>query len=170
MNLPEGLAEFLTIFISKMKTESVEWQKKYQPDLLNLREEKAVAEQNLKHKLEEMEIRFRKECKRIENEEETKTRNFQDFIESVDDLKFEIIKRYPQMPRPLALLIHHHATQLLIAAWNSPNPQDAQNNQSKFLKLILTATEDLSLLNSANQTPNQLPEKTIELIKSKNYS
>jgi hypothetical protein len=164
MEISEGLARFLATFINTLKSERHEWEKQYQPEKLNLKREKALAEQQLKHELEELETRFRARLQNIKLEEAKRTQNFQQFLISLDGIKSQVIKRYSQMPEPLALLIYQRATDLLTEAWHNPDQLERVINHRKFVELTTTLTFEMAQITDANGDVKLLPEKTIELI------
>jgi hypothetical protein len=166
MPLPENIAKFVTRLINTVKTESADWQKAHQGDLDRLREEKRVAELELKQRLELMEIRFKEESKRARLEEERQTENFTEFLASIDEMKANMLEYYGTMPKPIALMIHHHAAELLKEAWHNPDARERLQKQTRFTSLMLTITEDLAE-SGRDGGPKALPEKTIAFIQNK---
>lgn len=167
MSLPENVARFVARLINTLKTESADWQKAHQGDLDKLREDKLVAERELKQRLELMEIRFTEECRRARLEEERQTENFAEFLASIDDMKANMLEYYGAMPKPMALMIHHHAAELLKEAWHSPDARERLQKQARFTSLMLAVTEDLSDLSGDGGRQKALPEKTIAFIQNK---
>ncbi|OLN25778.1 hypothetical protein DVDV_3105 [Desulfovibrio sp. DV] len=166
MSLPENIGKFVSRLINTVKSESADWQKAHQPDLDRLKEEKRVAELELRQRLELMEIRFSEECKRTRLEEERQTENFSEFLASIDEMKANMLEYYGTMPKPIALMIHHHAAELLKEAWHNPDARERLQKQTRFTSLMLTITEDLTEL-GRDGGPKALPEKTIAFIQNK---
>lgn len=166
MSIPENIAKFISRLVHTIKSESADWQKANQPELDRLREEKLVAAAELKQRLELMDIRFKEESRRARMEEERQTEQFGEFLTSIDEMKTNMLEYYGSMPKPLALMIHHHAAELLKDAWHSPDARERLQKQMRFTDLMLTITEDLSALGS-DQGPRALPEKTIAFIQNK---
>jgi hypothetical protein len=164
MSLPEDVAKFLATFIATVKSESIEWQKKHQADLAKLKKDRAVSEQELKELISEMEIRFKAKSQRIQIDENNKTKNFQDYLAAIDELKQQIKECFPQMQQALVLLIHHHATQLLVQAWDGPITQ-VEDKQKKYITLMMTIQEDMMELGESGQARKLLPEKTMKVIR-----
>ena len=167
MSVSEEIGMFVATLISTLKTESVNWQQENQEKLLKLQEERAISEQQTKQQLEEMEIRFNSQRQRIQMEEEHSTQEFRDFLDSIDKTKAKMLEYYPQMPTPIALMIHHRAAELLREAWRNPDAREALKQHNKFMDLMLTVTEDFSEL-AEGSTRKMLPEKTIEFLKDAN--
>lgn len=166
MPLPENIGKFVSRLINTVKSESADWQMAHQSDLDRLKEDKRVAEAELKQRLELMEIRFAEECKRARLEEERQTEHFSEFLASIDEMKANMLEYYGTMPKPIALMIHHHAAELLKEAWHNPDARERLNMQTRFTSLMLTITEDLSEL-GRDGGPKALPEKTIAFIQNK---
>jgi hypothetical protein len=165
MSIPENIGKFISKLFYTIKSESAVWQQTHQPDLDRLKEERRVTELELKQRLELMDIRFKEECKRARMEEERQTENFSEFLASIDEMKTNMLEYYGSMPKPIALMIHHHAAELLKEAWHSPDARERLQKQTRFTNLMLTITEDLSDLTAGGQ--KALPEKTIAFIQNK---
>jgi len=71
-----------------------------------------------------------------------------------------MLQHFDAMPMPVALMIHHHATELLKQAWHNPDAREKLKNQNRFTQLMLTMSKEL--IDSTDR--KQLPEKTLELI------
>ncbi len=166
MSIPENIAKFITRLVNTVRSESADWQKANQADLDRLKEEKLVAAATLKQRLELMEIRFKEECRRTRMEEERQTEQFGEFLDSIDAMKADMLEHYGSMPKPLALMIHHHAAELLKEAWHNPDARERLQKQTRFTSLMLTITEDLTDLGNGGGQ-KALPEKTIAFIQNK---
>jgi len=166
MSIPENIGKFISKLFYTVKSEAALWQKTHQPELEKLKEDKLVAEKELKQQLELMEIRFKEECKRVRMEEERQTEQFGEFLASIDEMKTNMLEYYGTMPKPIALMIHHHAAELLKEAWHSPDARERLQKQTRFTDLMLTITEDLTDL-STGTAHKALPEKTIAFIQNK---
>ncbi len=165
MTVSGEIGSFVANLYLTIKTESLEWQKAHQAEITRLKGEKALAEQHLKHKMEEMEVRFIGQKKRLQLAEENKTEEFIDFLDSIKQTKQKMLEYYPEMPKPMALTIHHHAAELLQEAWNSPNIQVALKKQLKFMELMEKVGDDFAELAEGN-TKKLRPERTIKYIKN----
>jgi len=98
-------------------------------------------------------------------DEEDKTEEFRDFLDSIKETKQKILEYYPQMPKPMAFNNHHHAAQLLRDAWDSPNIQVALKKQLKFMELMEKVGEDFEELAEGSMKKLR-PERTIKYIKN----
>jgi type I site-specific restriction endonuclease len=165
MSVSESIGRFVSRLLYTIKSEAADWQKANASDLEALRREKAVAEAELRHRLEMMEIRFTEECRRIRLEEERQTMHFAEFLASIDEMKTAMLTYYASMPKPLALMIHHHAAELLKEAWHNPDARERLQKQTRFTDLMLRITEDLT--DQDNGAPRKaLPEKTLAFIQN----
>jgi hypothetical protein len=165
MPVPEGIAKFITRLYNTLKSETADWKKAHQDELLQMRQVKAVGERALRQQLELMDVRFKEERRRLQLEEERNTRNFNEFLDTIDEMKTNMLSYYATMPRPIALMIHHHAAELLKEAWHSPNARERLKRQTRFTDLMLTITEDLAELEVEGERKT-LPEKTIAFIQN----
>ena len=164
MTISGEVGSFLAEFYLTMKTEAIEWQKAHQAEIVKLKEEKVLSKKKLTEQIEKMEVRFQGHKQRLQLNEERKTQEFIDFLDSIKDTKQKMLEFYPHMPKPMALLIHHHAAELLQDAWNSPNFQTAFKKQAKFMELMEHVSDDFVELEEG-KTRKFRPERTIKFIK-----
>jgi hypothetical protein len=163
MPVPEGIAKFITRLYNTLRSETADWQKANQNELLQMRQAKEVGERELRQQLELMEVRFKEERRRLQMQEERNTRHFSEFLDSIDEMKTNMLSYYTNMPKPIALMIHHHAAELLKEAWHCPNARERLKRQTRFTELMLAVTEDLAELECEGERKT-LPEKTIAFI------
>jgi len=166
MAISENIGKFISRIFYTVKAESAEWQKANLPELDKLKHDRALANLELKQSLDKMEIRFKEECNRIRLEEERQTMQFKEFLDSIDEMKTSMLSYYTSMPKPIALMIHHHAGELLKEAWFSQDTRARLRNQTRFTDLMLTITEDLAELGN-DSTARALPEKTLAFIQNR---
>ena len=166
MAVSENIARFISRIFTTVKSESAQWQKENLPELDRLRHERELAKAELKQSLERMDIRFKEEGNRLRLEEERQTAQFKEFLDSIDEMKASMLESYTSMPRPIALMIHHHAAELLKEAWFSQDTRERIRNQTRFTDLMLTITEDLAALDE-EKAPKALPEKTLAFIQNR---
>jgi len=166
MAISENIGKFISRIFYTVKAESAEWQKANLPELDKLKHDRALANLELKQSLDKMEIRFKEECNRIRLEEQRQTMQFKEFLDSIDEMKSNMLSYYTTMPKPIALMIHHHAGELLKEAWFSQDTRARLRNQTRFTDLMLTITEDLAELGN-DSTARALPEKTLAFIQNR---
>jgi hypothetical protein len=160
MSVGEEFGKFLANFLNSVKRESIEWQKQNQAELLRLKKERAIGEEEILQELARMEVRFKGELKDLEISEQHKNEQFKAFLQSIDESQQQFIQRYPTMPKPIALMICYRASELLKEAWNNPNILERQKKESSYIHFMITMAEDLA---EANET-KALPEKTLRLL------
>jgi len=166
MAISENVGRFIGRLMSALKSESAEWQKANLPELDKLQHDREKARLELKHSLDVLDIRFREERNRIRLEEERQTTQFAEFLDSIDEMKAGMLESYASMPRPIALMIHHHAAELLKEAWFSEDTRERLRNQTRFTDLMLTITQDLAEL-GGESAPKALPEKTLAFLQNR---
>ena len=160
MSIGENLGSFIAGFINSLKQESLEWKKNNQMEIDRLKNESKLSDLELDHKIEKMKIIYSHELEKVELAENNKVKRFKDFLGTLDELRDQMVEKYKEMPKATALIIHHHATELLTDAWHSEEIKERITHHQDFLDLMLYITEDLS------NPKNKLPEKTIEKISS----
>ncbi len=165
MSVPEEIGKYISKMYCTIKNEAAFWLKTHNAEMAQFAHDKAVAEKELKQRLARMDIRFAEECNRIRMEEELQTEHFGEFLASIDEMKVNMLTYYANMPKPIALMIHHHAAELLKEAWHSQDARERLKKQTAFTNLMLTITEDLTELQSGG-IQKALPEKTIAFIQS----
>jgi hypothetical protein len=166
MAISENIGRFISRIFYTVRTESAQWQKDNLPELDALKHERELARLELSQSLEKMEIRFKEECSRIRLEEQRQTVQFREFLDSIDEMKADMLATYTSMPKPIALMIHHHAAELLKEAWFSQDTRERVRNQTRFTDLMLTITEDLAEL-GGGAAPKALPERTLAFIQNR---
>jgi hypothetical protein len=164
MELSEDIGLFIGRLFTTIKSEMLEWEKENQDDLIKLDHKKKVADQVIKERIEKMRITHQNDCERIQLKEKRKTQAYVHFLDSIDNLKLEIIQYYPNMPEPIALIIHHHATEMLDKAWHNDSITQKSIYQSKYLQLYTTIMEDISTLKMSTKNKPELPVSTLKLI------
>jgi hypothetical protein len=164
MSVSEEIGSFIAKIILTLKSESVEWKQANQAKLLKLEDEKAFSEKKREHQLVEMEIKFKGYCDRLQEQEEYSTQEFRDFLDSIDETKSKMLEYYPKTAKPIVLMIHHRAAELLREAWHNPDAREALKKHDRFIELMLTVTQDLSELESGS-TRKLLPDRTIKFVR-----
>lgn len=158
----------ITKVISKMifdiKTESLQWNKTHQDEILLLKENELINQRKVEQKLEEMAISFKGEKERKQIEETYKTKQFQEFLLSIEEMKNNILKYYSDSPKPIALMIHNKATELLSQAWHNKDFTIKKINQTKLMELMIAVYEDMYNIKDCDTTAGLLPQKSLDYI------
>lgn len=160
MPIRDELGSFLSGLLGMIRSESIEWQKQHQADQLNLKRDKEIAEAQLRFELERLEIRFKEEKIQIQMAEQHKNREFSEYLESIDEAKKQFLEQYPEMPKPIALMICHHASELLKDAWNNPDAPERLRKHKLYTQFMVTMCQELG----ERSERKALPEKTLKLV------
>jgi hypothetical protein len=83
----------------------------------------------------------------------------------LDKLKQSIQLSYAHLPVAVAFTIHHHAKQLLNRMWEAEDLETKIRFEIKLLDFMAAAHED-ARLNFENETLENVPQKTLDLIQS----
>jgi Rps23 Pro-64 3,4-dihydroxylase Tpa1-like proline 4-hydroxylase len=165
MPISEEFGRFLAGMLDTIKSESIEWQKQHLADQINLRREKEIAATQLRFEIERLEAQFRAEKIRIEEAERRKSRDFSEYLDSIDEAKNQFVQRYPEMSKPIALMICHHASELLKEAWNNPDANERVRKHKMYSQFMVTMCQELS----EGCERKALPEKTLNIIYENKY-
>jgi hypothetical protein len=160
MTISEEFGVFLAGLLNTMKSESIEWQKQHLADQINLRREKEIAETQLRFEIERLEVQYINEKIRIQMAEQRKCRDFSEYLDCIDEAKNQFLERYPEMPKPIALMICHHASELLKEAWNNPDANERFRKHKLYSQFMVTMCQELS----ERCERKALPEKTLKLV------
>jgi hypothetical protein len=163
MSVPESLAILLTTFINAIRTENLEWRRRKADEIAALRKKHRLQDMELEHELVRREIELREEIKRLELQEQSVTRDYVDFLGAIDQLKDRIVKTFDNMPRPIALLIHHHAKQMLHEMWQADDLHERLGHEQRLLNFMAVIHDDTARLGQVGDM-HRLPLKTIEFI------
>lgn len=163
-----SISSVISKMIFDFKTESLEWNKVHQDELLTLKKHEMIAQKEIEQKLEKMAVAFKGEKERKQIEEEFKTKQFQEFLISIDEMKANLLKCYSDMPKPIVLMIHSKATELLSQAWHNEDFTIQKISQGRFLELILAVSEDMYSISENSAPKGLLPQKTIDYIATLN--
>jgi hypothetical protein len=165
MSLPESLAILLTTFINAIRSENLEWRRRKADEIAALRKKQKLLDLELEHELATREIELREEIRRIEMRETSVTHDYKDFLNEIDELKRRIVSTFTNMPKPMALLIHHHAKQMLNEMWQAQDLHERLAIEQKLLNFMTVIYDDTQRLTQADDL-DRLPTKTIEFMNS----
>jgi hypothetical protein len=166
MSIPESLAVFLTTFINAIRSENLEWRRRKADEIAGLRKKHRLLDMELEHELAKREIELREEIKRIEMQEQSVTRDYKEFLHEIDQLKGRIITTFTNMPKPMALLIHHHAKQMLNEMWQADDLNERLAHEQKLLNFMSVIYDDTLRLSYEGELA-RLPMKTIEFMNNR---
>jgi broad specificity phosphatase PhoE len=141
----------------------MEWQKQKLKEMAELRKLRRTYEAETKHEFELLSIEFSEEIKRAQERESSLTRDYKDFLGQIDDMKQKVIQTFPDMPTPIALIIHNHAKRLLDNMWRSSDEHMKELYTIKlaqFMMLVYDDTEKILI----NKDHRKFPTKTMQML------
>lgn len=107
------------------------------------------------------------EIRRVRIRQEQITADYKEFMESIADMKSKISAKFPALPRPMVLLIHYHASQMVDGLWQQSDERlrnVSKENLGKFLTLVY---ED-SVQAVADESNAALPMRVLETVIGRN--
>jgi hypothetical protein len=166
----------LVKFFYTLKDENLQWNKVNQEQLLKLKHERAMAEKALEvdlknksillaHTISMLETKNNAELTMLKIKYQQEIKDYKQYLSSLDQLKQSIQLSYAHLPVAVAFTIHHHAKQLLNRMWEAEDLETKIRFEIKLLDFMAAAHED-ARLNFENETLENVPQKTLDLIQS----
>ncbi len=159
-------AERLTELICMVKGADIEKQKARLRLISELRREKNSRKAEITHEIELLKVKFSGETVRAKEREARITQDYKEFLDQIDEMKGHIAETFPDMPKALALVIHHHAKQLIDEMWRYSDVDDQSLCRAKlahFLTVVFDDTTEVFL----NEEKPKIPTRTLKLINGK---
>lgn len=128
-------------------------------DNADLKQLKQVKKIQGEHEVDLLKIKFAEQLNRIKEQETQTTRDYKEFLEMIDDMKNQIVKAYPDMPKVMALVIHQHAKQMIDEMWNNPDEQlqnQCRARLTRFIKVVYDDTTEGLLTGPSRKTPDNI--------------
>jgi len=160
-----------------VKDENLQWKKANQDQQVKLKHARALAAKTLEAELKKKSVQLEHEIilLRTKNNAELsmfKTKCKQDikdykqYLASLDQLKRSIQASYTHLPEAVAFTIHHHAKHLLNQMWEAEDFEQKMQLEIQLINFMTTVNED-ARLNLEGASTENLPERTLSLIKQK---
>lgn len=170
------LHSMLSVFHTT-KDKNLKWKQQNQEQQLNLKHAQILAEKQLEAELKKRTVQLAHEIDLLNTENEAQLamlkikyqqeiKDYKQYLNSLDQLKISIQKSYAHLPEAVAFTIHHHAKQLLNQMWEAENFQDKMQIEMQLIKFMTTVHEE-ARLSLEGATIENLPEKTLALIRNK---
>lgn len=140
-----------------------EARKKSLREYAQLKQQKAMANEQIAYELEAMRIKFSEQLLRIKAREARTTLDYREFLDMIDEMKGQIIEAYPDMPKVMALVIHQHAKRLIDDIWNNPDEQMQNHCRAKLAQFIEIVYDDTTAV-LIDEQRSKLPSKTLHQI------
>lgn len=160
-----------------VKDENLQWKKANHDQQVKLKHARALAAKTLEAELKKKSVQLEHEIilLRTKNNAELsmfKTKCKQDikdykqYLASLDQLKRSIQASYTHLPEAVAFTIHHHAKHLLNQMWEAEDFEQKMQLEIQLINFMTTVNED-ARLNLEGASTENLPERTLGLIKQK---
>ncbi len=155
-----------------VKKENINWKQQYQ----SLEQAEILAEKKLEAELKKRSVQLAHEISLLKTEHASQlarlkikcqqdVNDYKHYLKSLDQLKKSLQKKHTHLPEALVFTIHHHAKQLLNQMWETQNIQDKMQLEMQLINFMTTVNEE-SRLFLKSETPDELPHKTLALIKA----
>ncbi len=159
-------AERLAEFICTVKGVDIETQKARLKSISELRREKNSHKAEIAHEIELLKIKFAGETVRAKEREARITEDYKEFLDQIDELKGHIAETFPDMPKALALVIHHHAKQLIDEMWRNSDVDDQSLCRARLAHFLTVVFDDTTEVFLDDEKP-KIPTRTLKLINRK---
>jgi hypothetical protein len=161
-----------------IKAKNLDWHSAHQPQILAVRHERKLAEQQLaeeltlgnarlEHELEILKTRHDAELLMLKTRCKEDIKDYRQYLQALEQLKINLKANYAHLPDALIFTIHNHAKNLLNGMWEADNPAEKYQLESKFIRFMTTIHEETACSNSIS-TESRLPENTLKLISQEN--
>lgn len=150
--------------IRAVSPEDQEWQRKKLDEIASLMKQRRINDARIEQDLEILKIRFREDLERTRERETRITQDYKEFLDTIDEMKMQIVEAFPDMPKALALLIHQHAKRLIDELWNNPDEQMQKLYRAKLAEFLKVVFDDTSQTIFDDEKP-RIPERTLQLIR-----
>jgi len=169
MNLTTRLLEW----VRALRQEGRSWRREEALATLELRRRQAEAELaleaerrrrllELEHELEVLKRRQQLELTLLERKQAQDLRDYQRYLEAVDQLQEQLRQAFAHAPEVIVLTIHHHAKQLLDRMWEAEDLHQRLQREQEFVKFLTTVYEDT--LQAGNDDGPLLPRRALRLM------
>ncbi len=175
MRLSSQWLHGLVNLLHSVKAQNLQWTRDNQSELAALREARILAEKALEAKLKKHSVQLEHEINLLKTRHDAelsmyKTRckqdikDYQHYLDSLDQLKSSIQNSYTHLPESVALTIHHHAKHLLHQMWEAEDDEQKIRHELRLIQFMTAAHED-ARLRLEDATTAKLPESTLNLIR-----
>ena len=160
--------------IHSIKDKNLGWRLANQDQQLNLTHNRTLAEKKLaddlakknvqlSHEIDLLKTRQQAELAMLKTRCKEDIKDYQQYLDSLNQLKQRIQTSYAHLPDAIAHTIHHHAKSLLNAMWEAENLAEKITLEAQLIK-FMTTIHDEALLHRTESLSDKLPENTLKLI------
>jgi hypothetical protein len=165
--------------IHSVKDKNLGWQAANQDQQIKLSHDRLLAEKKLAaelakksvalaHEIDLLKTRQKSELTMFKTRCKEDVKDYQQYLESLGQLKQTIQTSYAHLPDAIAHTIHHHAKSLLNAMWEAEDLEEKIKHEAQLIKFMTTVHEEARLYR-AGTLGEQLPENTLKLINQDNW-
>lgn len=158
------LARLCVDFVTMLKPGDYEWQERKLRQISEIKKLKKTLDLEMTHDLDMLRIRFEEELTREKENQIRITRDYKEFLDSLDEMKNTIKDTFKRIPPPMVYVIHNHARDLLDGSWHNSDSKAREICKSRLADFMLVVFEDAeqAMLESSEE---EFPTKTLSLIK-----
>ncbi|MGR8940193.1 MAG: hypothetical protein ACU83P_01260 [Gammaproteobacteria bacterium] len=165
----------LVNLLHTVKTQNLQWHTDNQTQQVELRKARILAETALEAELRKQSVQLEHEINLLKTRHDMelamyKTRckqdlkDYQHYLDSLDQLKQSIQSSYAHLPESVALTIHHHAKHLLHKMWETDDYEQKVRHELQLIQFMAAVHED-ARLRLEDSTARKLPESTLNLLR-----
>ena len=158
------LARICVDFVTMLKPGDHEWQERKLRQIAEVKRLKKTLDLETTHELDLLKIKFEEELEREKENQMRITRDYKEFLDSLDEMKETIRAAFKRIPPPMVYVIHNHARDLLDGSWRNADTKTRELCKSQLADFMLVVFEDAeqAMLESSD---DQFPTKTLGLIR-----
>lgn len=171
--------------IHVIKDKQLQWRLANQEALDSLKHQQALSDQalaallqernlQLAHKLEHLQIVHQAridqlkvtqhaQLSMLKTKSEQDIKDYQQYLQSLNELKKTIQRSYRHLPEAVAFTIHHHAKYLLNQMWDAETLDDKLKQEIRFIRFMATVQDDAKAQLTSEVT-HSLPVNTLRLL------
>ena len=171
------IATIAVDLINNLRQANLKYKKETEEIEHNLSTRQAISSEEINQKIKILQQQFEQEIEQREHDFQVKiekkkqkadleVKNYQRFLESIEDMREKLEEFYPEIPLPLILVIHEYATHLLHKMWETSDVRERLKHQKKFVQFLSLVSQDTNpghLQGNLDNSPI-LPHRTLKYI------
>lgn len=157
------LARFVINFVAGLRNGDTEWQKQKLNEIAELNKIKQIHKENLDHELNMLKCKHDGELLRLQESERRLFNDYKDYLDSLDEMKVQLLNTFTNMPKPLIHILHHHAKQIVDEMYKVNDRNSQVMIKARLSEFFKTIYSDTAKAIKCNGNYN-LPEETLKLI------
>ncbi|MGJ0483416.1 MAG: hypothetical protein ACR65R_02645 [Methylomicrobium sp.] len=173
MHLSKRLLGLVNL-LHRIKDKNLQWNRDSQSRQAELKQKRILAEKALEAELRKHSVQLEHEINLMKTRHDAelsmyKTRckqdikDYQHYLDSLDQLKKSIQNSYTHLPESVALTIHHHAKHLLHNMWEAEDHEQKIRYEMQLIQFMTAVHED-ARLHLEDTELRKFPESTLKLL------